>query len=39
MSEVRRLVLGSIHSIDKASAGRRIDEVETPQDAGASWLR
>jgi len=31
---------GSIHSIDKVSAGKRIiDEVETPQDAGASWLR
>jgi hypothetical protein len=30
----------SIHSIDKCSTGKRlIDEVETPQDAGASWLR
>ena len=31
---------GSIHSIDKVSTGKHlIDEVETPQDAGASWLR
>ena len=30
----------SIHSIDKCSTGKRlIDEIETPQDAGASWLR
>jgi hypothetical protein len=30
----------SIHSIDKVSTGKHlIDEVETPQDAGASWLR
>jgi hypothetical protein len=33
MSEVRR-------PIYKVSTGQRlIDEVETPQDAGASWLR
>ena len=31
---------GSVHSIDKVSTGKHlIDEVETPQDAGASWLR
>ena len=30
----------SIHSIDKVSAGKRlIDEVDTPQDPGASWMR
>ena len=30
----------SIHSIDKCSTGKSlIDEVETPQDAGPSWLR
>ena len=31
---------GSIHSIDKVSTGRQlIDEAETPQDAGARWMR
>jgi hypothetical protein len=40
VSEVVQDAGGSIHSIDKVSAGKRIiDEVETPQDAGASWLR
>jgi len=31
---------GSIHSIDKVSTGRQlIEEAETPQDAGARWMR
>jgi hypothetical protein len=31
---------GSIHSIDKVSTGRElIEEAETPQDAGARWMR
>jgi uncharacterized protein len=31
---------GSIHSIDKVSTGKQlIEEAETPQDAGARWLR
>jgi hypothetical protein len=31
---------GSVHSIDKVSTGRQlIEEAETPQDAGARWLR
>jgi hypothetical protein len=31
---------GSIHSIDKVSTGKRlIEEAETPQDGGPSWLR
>ena len=40
VAEVVQDAAGSIHSIDKVSTGKRlIDEVETPQDAGASWLR
>jgi hypothetical protein len=31
---------GSIHSIDKVSTGKQlIEEAETPQDAGARWMR
>jgi hypothetical protein len=31
---------GSIHSIDKVSTGKElIEEAETPQDAGARWMR
>ena len=31
---------GSVHSIDKVSTGRQlIEEAETPQDAGARWMR
>ena len=31
---------GSVHSIDKVSTGNElIEEAETPQDAGARWMR
>jgi len=40
VSEVVQDAGGSIHSIDKVSTGRRlIEEAETPQDAGARWMR
>ena len=40
VAEVVQDAGGSIHSIDKVSTGKRlIDEVETPQDGGPSWLR
>ncbi len=40
VSEVVQDAGGSIHSIDKVSTGRQlIDEAETPQDAGARWMR
>ena len=40
VAEVVQDAGGSIHSIDKVPSGKRIiDEVETPQDAGAPWLR
>ena len=40
VAEVVQETGASIHSIDKVSAGKRlIDEVDTPQDPGASWMR
>ena len=40
VAEVVQDAGGSIHSIDKVSTGKHlIDEVETPQDSGPSWLR
>ena len=40
VAEVVQDAGGSIHSIDKVSTGRElIDEAETPQDAGARWMR
>ena len=40
VAEVIQDAGGSIHSIDKVSTGRQlIEEAETPQDAGARWMR
>ena len=40
VAEVVQDAGGSIHSIDKVSTGSElIEEAETPQDAGARWMR